>query len=552
MGQARQGVRGFEIDGGVMPLIAKLPSDLEDGGKILKRREKAAALKEMWRDTYREVFEYVMPQRETFSWYAPGQRKNLHLYDSTGQQATLTAANNMQALLCPPWKQWGALAPGGAVPEDIAEDSEFVNDLQETTTTVFDYIHHSNFSTEVASVFLELMVGTAAMMIDEGEDDDPIVCDAIPLAILELEEGPRGSVETTFMRRTPLARNVPRMFRGMAEAEFPPDLKEVIKKKPDTEVPVIQALIYHPKSRHYYGVVVHEASKKIIWRWDYEDSCPMIVARASVVPGEVYGRGRAMVALPDIKTLNTMQEFVLRQAAMVVAGIYTGVTDGAFNPYNVVLVPGTVLPVASNDNANPSLRRLDSGGGDFVITDTIIEKLRENVRTTLLGPRRQSDAAVQSATEVAIEDRNRLWDMGAEYGRAQSELLEKALSRCVWILNRQGKIAPVKVDGRMITLKFTSPLARAQDDEDLMALERTMGLSMQAAQVGGEAAMAAMMAGWKFEDFAAWLVKRTGLDADLVRSKAEQKQLAEAAKQAMEAEQQQPAPAPRPGMRAVA
>src|SRR5262245_37968275 len=119
-----------------MPLVNTLPPGLT-GAALIKRREKAASLKEMWRDTYREVFEYVMPQRETFNWYAPGQRKNLALYDSTGQQATYTAANNMQALLCPSWKNFGQLTAGGDIPEDEAEDPSIVDGLQEATNTAF-------------------------------------------------------------------------------------------------------------------------------------------------------------------------------------------------------------------------------------------------------------------------------------------------------------------------------------------------------------------------------------------------------------------------------
>src|SRR5690242_8008252 len=146
-----------------MPHIKKLPSGLENGAALIKRREKAQSLKELWRDTYQECYEYAMPQRETFSWYSPGQKKNRHLYDSTGQTATYIAANNAQALLCPSWKQWSSLAPGGDVDPEMAEDPEVIDALQEATATVFHYLNHSNFSTVIPEVFLDLMVGTAAL-----------------------------------------------------------------------------------------------------------------------------------------------------------------------------------------------------------------------------------------------------------------------------------------------------------------------------------------------------------------------------------------------------
>lgn len=522
-----------------MPLLKALPREIGTGRDILKRREKAAARKELWRDHYRECFEYTMPARETFNWYAPGQRKNRHLYDSTGQACTYTAANNMQALLCPAWKHWAALSPGGDISEEEAESPDVIDGLQEATATVFSYLNHSNFQTVIPETFLDLMVGTASLSIEEGDDENPLVFDAIPLSMLEIEEGPNGSVETVYMRRTPLARNLTRMYRGMTDSGLPGVLQTQIRKKPDTEVEVVQGVIYAPKAKRYYGVVVHCESQEAIWVYDYEDSSPYIVARASVVAGEIYGRGRVMVALPDIKTLNAMQKAMLEHAELTVGGVYTGVSDGVMNPYTAVIAPKTIIPVASNDSANPSLRPLEIGG-NFIITQEIMEGLRSNVRRILLGEMPNA-GPVKSATEWAITDRNRMWDMGAEFGRIQAELLSKIISRAVWILQKRGKVPPLKVNGRQVTVKYTSPLARAQDQEDMLALQQTLEIGGVAAAMGGEAGQAAMMAGFKLEKLPAWLAKRTGLDADLIRSEEEQKKLAEAVVQTAQASGEVPA-----------
>lgn len=516
-----------------MPLIKALPGPLEDGGALIKRREKAEARKSMWRDVYRECYEYTMPQRETFTFYAPGQRKNLHLYDSTGQEMTYLAANNMQALLCPSWKNWASLTPGGDIPKEEAENPDVIEQLQEATTILFNYINHSNFSTVIPEVLQDLMAGTCSLSIDEGEDDDPLVFDAIPLSTIELEEGPNGRIETTWMRRCPLARNLIRMYPGMKMADLPSALAEQVRKKPDTEVEIIQGCVYFPKNRHYYGVIIHEKSKQIIWRYDYEESSPKIVARSSVVSGEIYGRGRIMIALPDIKTLNAMQEYVLRHSAIQVAPPMTGVSDGVLNPYTAQIVPNSVIPVASNDNGNPSLRVLELGG-NFAITDKIMADLRTGVRRMLLGDTMSEAGPIKSATEIAIGDRNRLWNMGAEFGRIQAELLAPIISRCVWILQRRGKLPRIKVDGKMVTLKYVSPLARAQDQEDLLALGQTLELGQAAAAVAGDAGTAAMALAFKLEALPAWITKRTGLDASLVRSEEEQEAMKQAAAQMMQ------------------
>jgi hypothetical protein len=135
--------------------------------------------------------------------------------------------------------------------------------------------------------------------------------------------------------------------------------------------------------------------------------------------------------------------------------------------------------------------------------------------------------------------------MGAEFGRIQAELLAPIIARCVWILKKRGKMPDIKIDGKQVTLKYVSPLARAQDQEDLLALSQSLELMGAAAAAGGEAAQQAIALGYKFNMLPAWTSKRTGLDATLIRS--EEEQQAAVQKAAALAQQMQP-PAPPPGV----
>jgi len=509
-------------------LITKLPPTLEDGEALIKRRAKAAQRKEMWRGLYKDCYRYALPMRETFDWQTPGTFKNNILYDSTLQEATYTAANTMAALLFPSWQYWMKAAPGGSIPKEF-RTKELIAGLQEITETFFDFLDNSNFSTVANEVALDLQIGTGAMRFDEGPtDDNPFVFSSIPLSAIELEEGPNGTVETTWMERAPLGRNLVRMYSGLDTFDLPQGLQEKIDAKPDEPVKIIQGVVYDPLTAHYYGVVVWAEANTIIWRYDYGKTSPDIVARANKAAGEIYGRGRVTLALSDARTLDRMQEFVLRHSALQVAPPMTGISDGVLNPYTAVLRPNTILPVGSNDQRNPSLRVMEFGG-DFRITDTIMRDLRDRVRRTMLGPE-PSEGPVKSATEMSIMDRNRLWAMGGEYSRIQIEFLFKVVARGMDILQRRGLIPKFKVDGREVALKFTSPFARSQDAEDLLAFERTVGMMMQVAPDGSSIPVQL-----KSDMFGEWLSRKTGLDQALVNNKAEreqiQKQAAEAAAQ---------------------
>lgn len=509
-------------------ILAQLPLELENAEALMKRRDLASKKKELWRPSYREAFQFAMPSRETFSWMVEGQNKQRQLYDSTLQESTYTAANTLCALLFPSWTRWAELAPGGAIPQEEITP-EIVDGLQKATQTFFTFLNNSNFGTVVNEAALDLMVGTCALSFDEGDNDRPFRFTSIPLSAIEIEEGPDGSVETTWMCRKPAARNLLRMYPGMQAFDLSAATQDAIVMTPDKEIEVIQGEVYYPENGRYYGVVIEVSAKQIVWRYDYGVSCPTIVARATKVAGETYGRGRVLLALADAKTLDKMQEFVLRHSALAVAPPMTAVSDGVLNPYTATLAPSTILPVASNETSNPSLSVIPIGG-NFRVTETLMTDLRERVRRTMLGPE-PSEGAVKSATEISVSDRNRLWAMNGEYSRIQSELLAKILARGVFILQKKGLMAKFRVDGREVSVKYTSPFAKSQNAEDVMALQETL-------MIGGALGPELLNMGLKTEEMPGWIARMKGVPEALICSPEERKDRGEAAAQAMMAQQQ--------------
>lgn len=512
-------------------LLNRLPGGLENAEALIARRAAAATKKELWRSLYQECYQFAMPARETFSWTVEGQHKNRDLYDSTLQESTDAAANTLTAQLFPPWTRWAELSPGGAVPEK-ALTQEIIDGFQKSTKTFFDFLNDSNFSTVISEVALDLMVGTGGLSFDEGDSNDkPFKFSAIPLAAIEIEEGPDGTVENTYMCRKPQARHLLRMYEGLTVFDLSKDTVELIndEAKAGTPVEVIQCEVYNPGDRHYYGVVIEVKAKQIIWRYDYGTSCPKIIARATKTAGETYGRGRVTRALSDAKTLDKMVEFVLRHAALQIAPPMTGVSDGVLNPYTASLAPATIIPVASNDNGSPSLKAMELGG-NFSISEALMEQKRQSVRRTMNGPE-PSEGAVRSATEVDVNDRNRLWAMGGEYNRVQAELLSKIIARGVFILQKKGLIAKFKVDGREAVVKYTSPFAKSQATEDVMALQEALVIC---SAVGPE--MLPMTV--KVEKIPEYVFRLKGVPEKLLRDETEQKEMGDKVAQVLAAQQQ--------------
>jgi len=489
-----------------------LPPALGDVSALIARCAAAVKRKQPWETHLSQCYRYAIPYRETFYNYSPGQKKNQDIYDSTAVIGVKKFASRTQATLTPAWRKWVSLVPGSDVPEKDREEVQ--KGLDKTAEIFFDHLNHSNYSQQAHEAFLDLAISTGSLTMEESDGDSAFAFNAIPLSEINPEEGPNGTIETNWRKYKVPARNIERIWKG---ADLNENLKKIVKESPDEKIALTEGTVYEPQSEKTYNVVVYEDDQHLVYMADYEVS-PVIIFREMVVPGEVLGRGRVMNVLPDILTANKVVEFVLRNAALAISGVYTGTSDGVMNPWTMRVAPGQVIPVESNDNANPSLRALERSG-DFSVAELILSDLRGNINSALFAePFGDVEGAVKSATEVSLRGQEALMDSGSDYGRLQTEFIEKIIKRGIYILGKQGKIPKIRVDGREVTIKHTSPLARAQDQEDLLAYDQYM---QRLAPLGQEV----MMLGVKMEDVPGYLGEKLGIPQDLQRDKPEREEL---------------------------
>jgi hypothetical protein len=176
-----------------------------------------------------------------------------------------------------------------------------------------------------------------------------------------------------------------------------------------------------------------------------------------------------------------------------------------------------VIPVQSNDAKNPTIRALERSG-DLRIGFEVLTQLQQTIKTGLFQMLREPEDAVVSATQFAIENRELVNQMGSSFGRLQTEVVEASVRRGIDILSRRGAMPNIRVDGRQVTLKHTSPLAKAQDMDDLITLQQTL-------ETAGLAGPEAVAVGIKVEELATWVAKKTGLDPRLIRDQGEREAL---------------------------
>ena len=386
----------------------KLPKELGSLHDLKTRELQAFDKMAQWHNLLDDCYEYFLPNRNLFDSAVSGSKKMDRIFDSTAIEAIQQGASKLQENIAPIWGNWATFAPSLSVIKalesgefDVSEEQVRQN-LEDQADIVFDYINRSNFATQFFEHALDLLVGTGTLRIDETDNNDmPLVFNAIPQKGIAFEEGPYGSIETHWRRFNVKARNLKRQWRGFKPSE---NVSSLIENQPDAEVEISEGVVFMPKAKKYYGCVWVKGEDRISWMEDFGESSPWVTGRYSKVSGEIRGRGPAVQALPDVRSLNKVKEFVLQKAAIDLSGMYTATDDGVTNPYNIVISPGVVIPVGSNNSSNPSIQRLDTGA-NLALAQFEMQDLQVSIKRALFNDLRDPTGAVRSATEVAIESR---------------------------------------------------------------------------------------------------------------------------------------------------
>lgn len=499
--------------------MAEIPKGLGTMAQLLKRFDAAATRFNLWRTLHQEAMDFAAPQRETFNIHSPGQVKNRFIYDSTAEEGLEQFSSRLQGSLIPSWQQWMKLVSGDDVPKGEREAADKA--LVEATDTFFTHLNHSNFDTEITPGLTDLGIGTGCIMVEENEfnENSAVIFTNIPLAELHIEKPARGAVKNVWRKQKVEAGSIETTW---PDADIPEDLAKIIKKDPLQDVEIKVAMLFNTESKKYDQLVIWE--KKVIFSQSF-NTRRMIVFRWKVTPGEAYGRGPAINKLPDIRTANKIVELTLGNAALQMTGVFTGRSDGIFNPHTVTIAPGSIIPVASNDNANPSIRGLPLSG-NLGIADNLLEQMKNSIRKGFFSdPLGDLNDPVRSATENIIRNQEFLKNAGASIGRQISELVEPLVAAVIDILQERGKIPKIVVDGKDVTIKQTSPLAKAADLENFQNTQ--LWLTSMAQFVPPEVLALKV----KIENLPREFQQQLGVNPDLVRSDEETKQVAETVQQ---------------------
>jgi hypothetical protein len=501
-------------------------------GDILKRYQAAKSRKEMWSGHFEECYEYALPQRESFYEEQVAKKKNDKIFDETAVVGVQEFASRLQAGMVPTFARWADLRSGTEIPP--SERLRIDQGLDQITDYIFEILQNSNFNQEVHESFMDLAVGTGALLVEDGDANNPIRFKAVPLAHLVLETGPNDDVDSVFRTRWLKAEDIQNAY---PKAIIPDTVlqKMNLAKNPVKKCEVLEVVKrdwLKPNEYIWKHCVILKEHKALIFEQSLkgDGANPWIVFRWSKAAGEVYGRGPLLNALPAIKTCNLTVELILENAQMSIAGMYQVDDDGVINPDTIQLVPGSIIPRSPGSTGLTPI----TPPGNFDVAQLILQDMRQNIKKALyneqLGDPNKTPATATEITE-RMADLSR--QIGSAFGRLQAEFVNPILRRVIYLLRKQGRIELPMLNNREIKIKPVSPLAQAQNNQDVSIIDRF--LDILGARFGPESLNMFV----KTDVVAGYIARKLGLPGNIIRTAEEQQQIM-AQMQQMAQQQQQP------------
>ncbi len=489
-----------------------------------QRWSQLLTLRSPYEKNWRDLGKYFIPHRANVNLQmTPGQSQTTDLYDAVGVHANELLASSMAGSLTSPAIRWFSLHMRD---EKLGKRKAVQRWLEENSNLVYHELRQSNFHSEAHESYKDICsLGTMAVLCEERQQKkgqyNGIRFQALSIGEYACAEDEEGRVNTLF-RVFKLTRQA--VVERWGSKNVSEKTRTLLAARPDETIEILHAVYPREGGRvdakratllPYASVYYETAEKHQLDHGGYHEF-PYFVARWDKTSGEQYGRGPGHTALPNVKTLNKVQELFLKALAKVIDPPMKQRHNGVIG--KVKLTPSSLNTVMEMDDLQPI-----EFGSNFSVTYQEKGDLRSEIRHIFFWDQLQLQQGVQmTATEVErrFELMQRL--LGPTLGRLEWDFLNPLIERVMNILHRNGQLTAMPDDllevagtgGDSVDVRYEGPLARAQRGAEVTAVERTFAMVMSLKEL-----FPAIADNWDEDEIAAFVSEANGLSAKLLRDK---------------------------------
>ena len=407
----------------------------------LNRQQKLKSKRQNWDNLWQDLSDYFCPGRITaIRREEDGARKTKKIYDNTGADAAQKLAAGLYSRTVNPASKWFYITLETA-DEELENNSE-INKWFDLARDRTQSVINKRGTGALYQTYCDLTSLCNAVLFIQEDPISGVSFRTYPIDRVDIAEDYRGVVDTVYRKFEMTLRQINQEFPGklphdkMQQMENEPDVKawvlHVVAPRTERDPDKIDNLNMPFESLYILceGPVLLEES-------GYPEM-PYAVARLEVLAGELYGRGPATIALPEVKSLNEMAKLQLDGSNM-------RLRPPLDVPLNAYVNPIQLIPGYKNLNQDEGGRRITAlnVAGDLQYTAKDIELQQNKVKEIFYNDQLYLRTnAEMTATEVQKRSEIQMQLMGPWQGRLELELFEPMINRILGILIRQGDVPP--------------------------------------------------------------------------------------------------------------
>ena len=437
----------------------------------------------------RQKVQFELDMREAYFFAAPHRARNVlssvvtpdvkpkdaaMLNSSFAFELAADFPTVMMNTFLPESEAWAVRKPGFKIP--AAQSAQVANDIRDGDRAIFEAIAGSNFYPACGVGFTpDLAIGTVAMWIRKERGE--ICCQPIPIREIEINLGPFGEIDDRFVVRWTKNCHVKTLTKGL---DLPAGILAEIKTAPTAKTTVVWGFwrdweddtdeVWHHVVMVKQTVIHHTVLRG-------RGSCPLLVARFNPSPEWAWGVGPLIQSLPDLRHLDALAE---AKIANLELGLRPPVSypDDSFANIEEGIEPG--MAYAMRPGSEGAIKNIYTATPpDAAIYDR--NDLEQRLRRLFFldWPHQTGDTpptATQWLDEMTMAQR-RIGTPGLVFWR---EFCGATFSRFQYMLEKDGVIKKVVVDGKQVALTPYNPAQRAAEQQDVASFTRFV-------QIGGAA-----------------------------------------------------------------
>lgn len=464
---------------------------MDEAKKLCKRLEHLQGQRGSFDSLWQDVATYCIPRKAIISSSrSMGSELTTTVYDSTARTSSQIFASGLHGYLTNPTTKWFKLGLKNEQLMEVTGVREWLFEVEDITS---DIINSSNFSQQVFEVYRDLGVFGTACLYEEEDEDDHIRFNSRPIYEIYIVEDAKERVSEVFRVFEFTAAQAYEFFGDKVSSK----IKELKENRPDEKVEFlhwvgkrdVRKAGKEDKYNKPFASLWIEVSTQHLCKEGGYNEFPFFVVRFQKNSMEKYGYSPAITVLPDIRMVNKMKKTVLQQAEKMVNPPLDAPDEGYVLPLDIS--PGAVnyhrLGVGKDNLIRPLLPDISRG---LPITQEMINETQNIIKSAFFVDLflMLASQPKMTATEVIQRVNEKMLVLSPVLGRLMSEFLDPIIHRTVNILARRGVLppAPEALQGQEYTIKYISPLARAQKAFENNSMQQFLAIIGEMAQIAPE------------------------------------------------------------------